>query len=751
MFFKKNKFFLVLVKFNAESKVDFKNNLMDFDIKAAHRKSKAPWQLPNGGSKVNNPYANAMLNVPNEQPNNDTLPGPNPYANKSNNNKRTRRLSIHASASAAAHTKNLATASNLPPVPHLPEMSKLNIGDKSIHSIEKNNLESKLKTELANSTAAEIDDYYKILLKNKATVTRDIKENINQNQKNILELMTDLKETQDELLQLRVSTKELYTVLDEFRDSAARRLELEEKHDDRSPYSSKTKRKDRSSVIILEKMWVNELQSLFKHVEGASKFIQSIQGRHVLAESGRWLEVNIGNWKAIKAVHLFILNDLVLIATKKSSATADKNNKSRLQAIHCWPLHEIQLQILNQKNTSDKVYFIQLIHQSVSYVFQTDRYDHFVKITEAYNKGKNELLQKDRLYDIRGSLHEDGFETDDEKRQLRESLRNSGILDEETGKLKRRSGNHRHSAEILLQDISARVHSRNRSHDFSGNGKFSRFTKNDKGQFFNELKRVEDRLDEVDVEVAHNKFHEAVGLIKYIENKVINVERIIVKTETNDPETLASLDEIKLLIDVIKIKISQRKSEVQNSLSFNLENGIGKLKTSEIGEILEFFYSFGVLDKGIASFLQATTINLSEIISKLVVTVQGSTKADLSNYVSNLSIVYVSIMKRTIHTYKECIFPILERDNEGAVDSSGLINWCIEEGNKLINSIRKQLIGTLLLEQDEYDENNNKLIIKDLTVFNSFLAVLKDQLDGLKSVGINIDYLFDEILNASDR
>lgn len=725
---------------------------MDFDIKAAHRKSKAPWQLPGGNNRVNNPYANAMVNAPSEQKNNDTLQIPNPYANKSSNNKHARRLSIHASASAAAHTKNLATAANLPPVPQLPDISKLNVGDNKVNqAAEKDNLESKLKNELANGTAAEIDDYYKILLKNRAVVTRDIKDNINQNQKNILELMTDLKETQDELLQLRVSTKELYNVLDEFKDSAARRLDLEENHDGRSPYNAKTKRKDRSSVLILEKMWVNELQSLFKHVEGASKFIQSIQGRHVLAESGRWLEVNIGNWKAIKAVHLFILNDLILIATKKTGTSTEKNNKSRLQAIHCWPLLEIQLQVLNQKNTSDKVYFIQLMNKSVSFVFQTDRYDHFVKITEAYSKGKNELLQKDRLYDVRGSIHDDGFETDDEKRQLRESLRNSGILDEETGKLKRRSGNHRHSAEILLQDISARVHSRNRSHDFSANGKFSKFTKTDKGQFFNELKRVEDRLDEVDVEVAHNKFHEAVGLINYIENKVINVERIVIKTETNDSETLASLDEIKLLIEVIKIKISQRKAEVQNSLSFNLENGIGKLKTSEVGEILEFFYSFGILDKGITSFLQATTINLSGIISKLVVTVQGSTKADLGNYVSNLSIIYVSIMKKTIHTYKECIFPILERDNEGAVDSSGLINWCIQEGSKLINSIKKQLLGTLLIEEDEYDDNNSKLIIKDPVVFSSFLSVLKTQLNDLKLVGINIDYLFDDILNASDR
>ena len=499
-------------------------------------------------------------------------------------------------------------------------------------------------------------------------------------------------------------------------------------------------------------MRVAELQSLFKHVEGASKFIQSVSGRHVLAESGRWFELNIGNWKATKAIHIFVLNDLVLIATKKSNSGNSKS-KSRLQAVHCWSLHDLQLQIINQGQQNDqeeKAYIIKLTAKSLSYVYQTDRYDHFLKITEAYNKGKNELLQKDRLYDIK-SIQGDDLETDEEKKQLRESLRNSGIVDEDgfSGSHKRRSGTHRHSADVLLQDISARVHSRNRSHDFSANGKFSNFNARDKGQFFNELKRVEDRLDEVDVEIAHNKYNEAVGLINYIESKSNVVEGIITKTPGKDQETITALDELKLLMDVIKLKISNRKLEVQRSLSFNLQHNISRLTTAELGEMLEYFYSFGVLDKGIATFLQAVSTNLSNTVAKLVVNVQGSTKTDVGNYLSNLVIINVAVMKKAIQTYKLCISPILERDNQGHVDSSGIITWCIEEGNKLILSIKKHLLGTLLIPEDPDDDSNSTLLIKDQPLFKSFLNVLVPQLDDLKSVGINIDYLFDDILNAT--
>lgn len=764
---------------------------MELNAKAAHRKSRAPWAPSGaGGQKINNPYANANMHDEFADGNSNTYnsSGRNPYGDvnhdssnpygvneagqgsnatggrSANSRKNTRRLSIHASATAAAHAKNFMDPSNLPPVPPLGmggDNASIGLGQKNKHTEDPNDVATKITNDLSNATAGEIDEYYKVLVKNKAVVTRDIKDNINQNQKNIIELMSDLKSTQDELLQLRISTKDLYEVLDLFKESAERRLALEDKHGDaRSPYSQNggqknSRHKDRSSIIALEKIWANELLSLFKHVEGASKMIHGIPGRHVIAESGRWFEVNIGNWKATKAIHIFILNDLVLVATKKSSSSNNQiKSKSRLQAVHCWSLHDLQLQVVSSKNKAaeaDNVYLINITCKSFSYMYQTDRYDHFLKITEAFNKGKTELLQKDRLIDVRKSINgDDGFEPDDEKRQLRESLRNSGIIEgvEDNGNPKRRSGSQRHSADILLQDISARVHSRNRSHDFSSSGKFSNFSKDDKGQFFMELRRIEERLDEVDIEIAHNRFHEAVGLIGYIENKLDNVENIIMKNNSNDAETIASMDEIKLLVDVIKLKINNRRLKVQQALSFNLQHNISKLSTQQLAEILEFFYTFGVLDKGIDIFLGAVSSDLSNTVSKLVVSVQGSTKTDVMNYLSNLVIIDVSIMKKTISTYKKCIFPILERDNEGNVDSSGLVNWCIEEGNKLLESLKKQLLGTLIVPEDINDDDNDNFIIKDVPLYRAFLDVLRPQLDDLKTVGINIDYLFDDLLTA---
>lgn len=753
---------------------------MDFDTRAAHRKSRAPWQASQAKAKSVNPYAAANTSLVSNDDGHSIYGGGNMAApsiyeggagNGSNTSllvpgtaksrKTNRRMSIHASASAAGHGR--PDMANLPPVPNLYRTGTNNLEAMLMFSAKEEkdefaNIEARIITELSSGTASEIDDYYKVLVKQKALLDRDIKANINQNQRNILELTNDLKATQEELLHLRITTKELYGVLSDFTDAAERRLELEHEVPQSQPQAQARtksgsslqlpgKRKDRSSILVVEKMWASELQSLFKHVEGASKYIQAIPGRHVLAESGRWHEVNIGTWKPTRNTHLFVLNDLVLVTAKKSSSGQEGgNSKRRLQAIHCWPLHDVKLTEIsvpvttsNSKSDDNKVYTINIRAKSLSYVYQTDRYDHFLKITDAYNKGKNEILQKDRLLDARKSITPltDIAETDEEKKQLRESFRNSGIKDDDAEK--RHSGHHRQSSDHLLQDISARVHSRNRSLDVGRNKSIR--DPGDNSKYFLDLKSIEDRLDEVDVEIAHNKSVESVGLIKHIENKLSSIESAVT---TNSKKEVAD-EEIKLLIDVIRLKITNRKFKVQQSLSFELQHNIARLDNGQISQIIEFFLMFDQLEKGIGSYLAAMSSHLAATLARLVTGVQGSTRIDVVNYLSNLVIINVSIIKRAVSVYEDCIVPILRRTKSVDLDSSGFISWCIDEVAKLVGTIKKHLHGTLI-SSVETQEGVHIYTVKDAQNFGEFVAVVQPQLNELKKVGVNVEFLFDDIL-----
>lgn len=678
--------------------------------------------------------------------------------------KHTRRLSIHASAVAHAHGKSFSQAAppaldllNLPPLPKI-STSDSRMADKPEE--DEFNVEKKISTDLANGSAADIDDYYKLLQKQKALVIRDIKQNINQNQKNILQLTDDLKDTQDELLQLRVLTRDLYEVLDYFKDTAQRRLDLElepQLNQNQAIQSTSTislklppKKRDRSSILVLEKIWANELQSLFKHVEGASKYVQALPGRHVLAESGRWQEVNVGTWKPNNLAHLFVLNDLLLIAGKKALQDGG-GSKSRLQAVQCWPLNQVLLTEIHAPNTlhkqdDTKVYLINIKSKTLSYVYQTDRYDHFLKITEAYNKGRNELLQKDRLKNAGRTSGIDFGDSKEEKRQLRESLRNSGVYSESLDDLsgKRLSGSKRNSAEVLLQDISARVHSRNRSHDF---GTTYANMKN-KSHFFNEVKSLESRLDDIDVELAHNQYAAAVGLIAHIEGKLRGIENALIMNESPDNDISDEL----LLIDVTRLKLSNRKESVQKSLIFDLQYDIAKLTDEKIENIVTWFESLDQLDKGVESYLAAMSNHLSETVSRLIVGVQGSTKIDVVNYLSTLVVIHISIIKRAVLVYNKKISPILKKHKDGNVDSSSLINWCVEEITKLVAEVKKHLYGTLLTTKGVDPETDKQVYkVKDRKLYHDLQQVIIPQLAELKNVGVNVDFIFEDILSAQDR
>lgn len=718
----------------------------------ANRKSRAPWQMraPRNRSH-SNPYADAASIAPD-----DHLAVPKTAASKSR--KQSRRLSIHASA-AAAHNM-MFEANALPALPDMQRTATNNLDMVLVRSHREERLVLTIRSELRDKDATAIDDFHKLLLGQQLRLDAEIKDKINQNQKNILQLTANLQVTQEELVLLRVHTKELYLVLAEFTDAAERRLELENQDPDRLRSASlkvAPKKRDRSSVMVLQKMWASELQLLYKHVDGAQKFVQPIPGRHILAESGRWHEINVGTWKPTKPIHLFLLNDAVLVATRKP---AQENSSQKLMAVYCWPFHTVDISQVKPPasagSADTQLYVINVRANSLSYVYQTDRYDHFMRVINAYNKGRAELLQRDRMFEEESSKphrasqdighhrnpSSNSLAEDQDKWQLRDSLRNSGYADSpspstEDLTYKRRSGSNRQSADILLKDISARVHSRNRSHDFKKQERMGRDA-NNPAQLFTELKTNEDKLDEVDVQLAHNEYMGVVGLIKHIEGRLASVvERI--PTVKNDE---GQAEELRLLVDVVKLKINNRKLKVQRGLAFDLHHSIASLTTDDIGKIIEFYMSFDKLEEGLAALREALSSHLASTVGKLISNAHGSTRVDIVNYLSNLTIVHVLIIRRAVNIHKNCVEPILKRGEHKEVDSSGFVTWCISEVQLLVESIKKHASGSLLVEDDGI------WVAKDPKYYEELIKVVWPQLLLLKKEGLKVDYLFADILHC---
>jgi exocyst complex component 8 len=111
----------------------------------------------------------------------------------------------------------------------------------------------------------------------------------------------------------------------------------------------------RTSVANLEALWSSHLQELWRRVEGSQKYLPAIPGRHVVYESGRWVELNSATWKPRRKVHLILLNDHLLIAAEKKRANdspkdpKEKQAPVQLVALKCWSLQDVQIADLNMR------------------------------------------------------------------------------------------------------------------------------------------------------------------------------------------------------------------------------------------------------------------------------------------------------------------------------------------------------------------------------------------------------------------
>lgn len=111
---------------------------------------------------------------------------------------------------------------------------------------------------------------------------------------------------------------------------------------------SARKRANRSSLANLEAMWNTQLQALWKNIEGSQKFLAAIPGRHVKVDSGGWVELDAATWKSRRPVHIVLLNDYLLVAARKrkrvdAGATTGGKAPTKLVAEHCWALQDIDI------------------------------------------------------------------------------------------------------------------------------------------------------------------------------------------------------------------------------------------------------------------------------------------------------------------------------------------------------------------------------------------------------------------------
>lgn len=202
---------------------------------------------------------------------------------------------------------------------------------------------------LAKATEKDIHEYQDELSKLKTRTAIDLQHNIFQNRNQFIKISQEADKLKSEMRSLRSLMSDLTNTLGQ--TNAALGISSET--------VNTRKYANRSSIANLEALWNTHLQELWRRVDGSQKFLPATPGRHVVHESGRWTELNAATWRPRRRVHLILLNDHLLVATERkqmNGGSQDSNDPKSKQSSHiqlladrCWPLQEVEMTDISVK------------------------------------------------------------------------------------------------------------------------------------------------------------------------------------------------------------------------------------------------------------------------------------------------------------------------------------------------------------------------------------------------------------------
>ncbi|BGP54222.1 hypothetical protein JCM8202_001355 [Rhodotorula sphaerocarpa] len=150
----------------------------------------------------------------------------------------------------------------------------------------------------------------------------------------------------------------------------------------------------RNSIADLATLHKSQLSALWENVEGAQKLVTYVPGRHIITEAASFVELHPTTYKPKQSVHLFLLNDAMLVCQKKNRGAGGVGGPSRLVAERCFTLSEIV--VVDLKDTGDLQNAIKIKRGKETVIYRTDKPENKKMLLLAFKKVAEELINRKR-------------------------------------------------------------------------------------------------------------------------------------------------------------------------------------------------------------------------------------------------------------------------------------------------------------------------------------------------------------------
>lgn len=480
---------------------------------------------------------------------------------------------------------------------------------------------------LSNASETDIQDYQNKLRRIKTRNSTNLQQSVYQNRTQFIKISKEAEKLKSEMQILRGLMSDLTGALSQTTSSTT--------NGSLSPdmsLSSKRRNPNRSSVANLESMWNVQLQALWKNVEKSQKFLPAIPGRHIIMENGAWVELDSATWKPRRPVHIFLLNDHLLIASKKRKRM-DPNQPNqgpaptKLVAEECWSLQDIDMVDMSTSGVSNEAeeraistaVTIRVAGRSLTYRSEKREAAAKTQLLQAFRKAVEDLRKLNKVEISKSTPQLDSLNYF--------AARDGGIA---------------RSASVLSSLSTSRGEKPDILIEVDGKQQNFRW--------------IESQIDELDIDIALQRFEEAV-------DKVEKLRKIIKPLKSN---TIAQ--------ELIQTKVDDRAAKLANVLCRELIDKPSFMATTK--KIVAFLNRLDAEDRAREAYLSARSENLRSRSRQCVF------EGDLHQYVFSLAYVYFTMVKNTILIYQASFNPST---------MSAVIKWANEHLEQFNAVLQRQM------------------------------------------------------------
>ncbi|KAI0726836.1 hypothetical protein C8Q72DRAFT_843279 [Fomitopsis betulina] len=253
------------------------------------------------------------------------------------------------------------------------------VADLRLLDVDEFDSDTYLKTKMANSTEAELKTLRSSLREQQDGVRKDLQQDVFQNYTEFVQISKEVSVIENEMLEFK-------DCLSEWKNMPSL-LHVEE-----SASAAERRRNVRSSIADLRVLYANQMQTLHQQIEGSSKYVPTMPGRHVVSEMDNILALNAATYKVDHPVRFVVLDDAVLVARIRRR----RNNveSDRLVAERCWPLNEML--VLDTKDTATLSNVFKIRHGKETHVFRTEASGDKKHLLSQFRQVAEELSAKRR-------------------------------------------------------------------------------------------------------------------------------------------------------------------------------------------------------------------------------------------------------------------------------------------------------------------------------------------------------------------